>query len=480
MELSAATRVGELLKQYPFLLEFLLGQSEKFTLLRNPVLRRTVGQVATLAQVAAIGGIDLGELVAGIAAEIKRVTGEEVTVDRSAGAPVVAREPSERLEMLKAIIRDLHAGRDVESARQRFQALIQEVDASEIAAMEQQLIEEGMPAQEVRRLCDVHVAVFKEALERHELPRVPPGHPVHTFMQENRAMEALMERIRELIGAKDVSGEKLASLRALLDQLGKVDLHYLRKENQLFPLLEKHEVTGPSQVMWAIHDHIRAALKSAVRQLEAAHVQEAVATLQRALQELSDMVYKEEHILFPLALEMLTPEEWARVKAGEEEIGFAWIAPPPPWAPTAAEARVVPQEPASSLSLDTGHLTPEQVNLILTHLPIDLSFVNEHDEVVYYSATRERIFPRSPGVIGRKVQKCHPPKSVHIVQQILDEFRSGKKDVAEFWISTNGRFIHIRYFAIRDAAGVYRGCLEVTQDVTEIRALQGERRLLDW
>lgn len=178
-------------------------------------------------------------------------------------------------------------------------------------------------------------------------------------------------------------------------------------------------------------------------------------------------------------MELLTPEEWARVKAGEEEVGFAWIAPPPAWQPKGVqEAPPVPS--AESWPFDTGNLTPEQVNLILTHLPLDLSFVNERDEVVYYSATRDRIFPRSPGVIGRKVQKCHPPKSVHIVQQILDDFRSGKKDVAEFWLTVQGRFVHIRYFALRDASGLYRGCLEVTQDVTGIRALTGEKRLLDW
>jgi hypothetical protein len=127
-----------------------------------------------------------------------------------------------------------------------------------------------------------------------------------------------------------------------------------------------------------------------------------------------------------------------------------------------------------------GRLSLEQVNLLLTHLPVDISFVDEHDEVAYYSATKERLFPRSPGVIGRKVQKCHPPKSFHMVQKILDDFRAGKKDVAEFWISMKGRFIHIRYFAVRDSEGNYRGTVEVTQDVTDIRKLEGEQRLLDW
>jgi DUF438 domain-containing protein len=133
-----------------------------------------------------------------------------------------------------------------------------------------------------------------------------------------------------------------------------------------------------------------------------------------------------------------------------------------------------------SLPLDTGLLTLDQINLMLKHLPVDISFVDENDEVRYYSDVPDRTFPRSPGVIGRTVQNCHPQKSVHMVQRILDAFRSGEQDTAEFWIEMKGTFVHIRYFALRDAGGTYRGCLEVSQDVTGIRALEGEQRLLDW
>jgi DUF438 domain-containing protein len=157
------------------------------------------------------------------------------------------------------------------------------------------------------------------------------------------------------------------------------------------------------------------------------------------------------------------------------------VRPEAPWRPAGAGA---PAEylarAAGSIALDTGTLTSEQVNLLLTHLPLDVSFVDEKDEVAYYSATPERIFPRSPGVIGRNVRNCHPPKSVATVEKILAAFRAGTKDHADFWITMRGRFLHIRYFAVRDAQGAYRGCLEVSQDVTGIRALEGERRLLDW
>ena len=138
------------------------------------------------------------------------------------------------------------------------------------------------------------------------------------------------------------------------------------------------------------------------------------------------------------------------------------------------------EEKVGSLNLNTGQLTADQVNLMLTHLPVDLSFVNEQDEVIYYSGTPDRIFPRSPGVIGRKVQNCHPPKSMATVQKILDEFRAGRRSTADFWIEMQGKCILIKYFAVRDAEGRYRGCLEVSQNVTEIRKLAGQKRLLDW
>ena len=125
-------------------------------------------------------------------------------------------------------------------------------------------------------------------------------------------------------------------------------------------------------------------------------------------------------------------------------------------------------------------MTVEQVNMMLKHLPVDISFVDENDEVRYYSATKDRIFPRSPGVIGRKVQNCHPPKSFAMVQKILDEFRAGRRDKADFWIQMKGRFLLIQYFAVRDEQGVYKGTLEVSQDVTDIRKLEGQKRLLDW
>jgi DUF438 domain-containing protein len=186
-----------------------------------------------------------------------------------------------------------------------------------------------------------------------------------------------------------------------------------------------------------------------------------------------------------MSLEQLTQKEWKKVKKGEEEIGYAWVQPENAW-PSKAGLEGLDKAPIDcvpgpkKIFLSEGGLTEEQVNLMLTHLPVDVTFVDGDDRVAYYTASKHRIFPRSPAIIGRKVQKCHPSKSVHIVEKILNEFKSGTKDTAEFWLQLEGKFIHIRYFAVRDFQGNYKGTMEVSQDLTEIKKLEGEKRLLDW
>jgi DUF438 domain-containing protein len=288
------------------------------------------------------------------------------------------------------------------------------------------------------------------------------------------------------------SPAQLERARERLRKLQEYDKHYLREENLLFPYLEKHGFAGPSSVMWAIHDDVRAGWKALAELLEAgpsdvdrfgARVDEIFGPLSTAIRE---MFYKEENILYPTAVERLGEEEWLTIRAQEPEIGYCYVEPGDRWPPTTVPPEIVPKsdevkETVSGplLYLDTGTLTPQEINWLLTHLPIDITYVDKDDTVRFFSQTRERIFPRSPAVIGRKVQKCHPPASLHRVQRILDDFRTGARDEAEFWIQMQGRFVHIRYFAVRDEQGEYQGTLEVTQDVTEIRALEGERRLLD-
>lgn len=514
MAVTPSTKVFDLIQRYPFMLDFLAGYRPELAKLRNPLMRNTIGRIATMENVAEMAGVTTEKLISDIEAAVSaRGPAGDDRARGAAGGDRAALEPEDqRLETLKGIIRDLHAGRDFQEVKRRFGELVKDVDYSDVAAMEQQLIREGLPETEIKRLCDVHVAIFKESLEKTtpaDSP-APPGHPIHTFRAENEALGKIVEEMRDILAQLDtpddgrpgptVAGKagppavdaRLENLRGLFKQLSEVNKHYLRKENQLFPALEEHGVEGPPKVMWAIHDDIRALLKSFGSALERPDVTALKADGEKVLTMIADMIYKEEHILFPMSLDLLDESDWVRIRQGEDDVGYALVRPGDVWkhsnvAQDGAEiirGRIGVEYGAKTgktprIPLDTGLLTVEQVNLLLRHLPVDVSFVDDKDEVCYYSEG-ERIFPRSAGVIGRKVQNCHPPKSVDVVQKIVDEFKAGTKDVAEFWIRRDGKFVHIRYFAVRDAAGKYQGTLEVVQDVTKIRELTGERRLLDW
>jgi DUF438 domain-containing protein len=467
--INPKTKIGGLLDHYPYLIDYLVGVSKSYGKLKNRVFRKGLGKIATLEMAAGLGGIPVDDLIKGIEQEIARREGREPGVVRV-----------DRVETLKSIIRQLHKGEAVTSAKRKFRELLGEVEASEISLMEEQLMAEGMPQEEIKRLCDVHVEVFKESLEQKEPPSVPEGHPVHTYMKENKMALDLMDRIEGEIGRSRMRQDQRAELSDRLEVLSQIDVHYTRKENQLFPVLEDKGVTGPSQVMWAIHDEVRGLLKSIRERLQ----REEAGTIRGQLKELftaiREMIYKEEHILFPMALEQLSETEWLRVRRGEQEIGWAWVEPGRGWKAEEAGAGVVGQSAGmEAVSSDSGALSADMVALTLNRLPLELTIVDSEDRVTYYSQPEERIFPRSPGIIGRKVQNCHPPKSLAAVQSLLDDFRKGNRDSAEFWIQRNGRFIHILYMALRDGKGGYRGTVEMSQDVTEIRGLEGEKRLLD-
>lgn len=398
-------------------------------------------------------------------------------------------DAAKRQEMLKAIIRDLHEGADFNEIKARFAALIKSVKPGEIAQMEQALMAEGMPEQEITKLCDVHAALFQDAIERGEDIPLEHAHPLETLKRENVALGEAAQGLKALLTSlgtppdKREFNAKAAQITAQVSKLAEVEKHYLKKENQLFPVMEKRGMSGPPKVMWSVHDETRDVLKALRKGLEAGDAEIASDKGFLFADRISEMIFKEENILFPMVMEKLLPEDWEAVRRGSSEIGYALIEPPA--CEDAFEDASQAQAQAQALSggklpFMIGAMTLEQANLMLTHLPVDISFVDENDEVAYYSDTKDRIFPRSEGVIGRKVQDCHPPASVNIVNAIIQAFRRKEKDEAEFWMTLEGRFIHIRYFAVRDAKGVYRGVMEMAQDVTDIRKLEGDRKLLNW
>ena len=382
---------------------------------------------------------------------------------------------NDKIVALRDLILALHAGEGFSAVKARFDRLMEDVSPDELTAMEQQLIRDGLPVEEVQRLCDLHVGVVKERLANQGVVDLPPGHPIHTYMKENRRFEKLANRL-----VRAASSEDTEDIAEILTALAEVDIHYLRKENQLFPYLERHGVTGPTQVMWGVHDEIRDALHALKQNAGEEPLDEIEPDIADVARSITEMIYKEEKILFPMALGKLSDEEWKQMRRGEAEIGYAFETPPK-W-PEGSEREPVPMEEVreGAIPLSTGRLLREQLDGLLTRLPVEISFVDAEDRVQFYSDHPGRIFPRTPAVIGRHVTNCHPPKSVDKVVEILDAFKDGARSEARFWIQLDGRLILIQYFAVRDRNERYLGCLEATQDVTEIRTLDGEKRLLDW
>ena len=396
-----------------------------------------------------------------------------------------------RIEALKGIIRSLHDGADPESLKEEFGDLLAEVGVSEIAAMENALMADGMAQEEIQRMCDVHAAVLGGASPHGGPAEVPPGHPVHTFRLENERIREIVSRYRTAVEALAAGGgapdKTMTMWRSTHDALSGLEVHYLRKEYLVFPFLEKAGIAGPPKVMWGIHDEIRekiaasADLLDNAGDLDADQLALAAETvLTPMLEQVEGMTDKEDRILWPMTLEHLAVRDWEAVRAQWDEFGEGLVKPAGVWLPVLPELPEAPVElPADdAITLPSGHLSLRQLTALLNTLPMDITFVDADDRVAYFSEGADRIFDRNRAIVGRRVSDCHPPKSVHIVEQVVEDLRSGKRDVAEFWIQMGERFVHIRYFAVRDEAGEYLGTLEVTQDVAPIRALEGERRLL--
>jgi DUF438 domain-containing protein len=397
--------------------------------------------------------------------------------------------------MLKELMRQLHAGASPIEVKERFKQVLEGVSPMEIAKIEEELVKEGLPREEIQRLCDVHLAVFREQLEQQK-PQVALENPVNILMEEHKILIQLLEKLSTLSNrvqqAHDASniGEEMSQIKQIANDLLDAEKHYLREENVLFPILEKHGIKEPPAIMWMEHNQIREKkkhLRNLVNNYGNMNFQDFKTQLTETAQflnnALSSHFFKENNILFPTALKVFTEQEMQEVRREFDEIGYPDFTPKHLVATsTAKEIEKQSQEAKLAmeklLQFETGALSREEVEAVLKTLPVDITFVDKEDTVKYFN--KSEIFMRTKAVLGRKVQQCHPQKSVHIVNKILDSFKSGKKDVAEFWIQQKNRLIHIRYFAVRDKDGKYLGTMEVTQDITDLKKVEGEKRLLDW
>jgi DUF438 domain-containing protein len=398
-----------------------------------------------------------------------------------------------RKARLKELILKLHTGESPDRVQQELVETLGTIPYGEVVEVEQELLEEGLPQEEVLKLCDIHSAVLEGNVDLSAAKSIPEGHPMDILVQENKALAAVIAQAKAQLASLDQTGEAqlqaaVLDLIAHFNQLMDVDKHYQRKEYLLFPYLEQTGVTGPPKVMWGKHDEIRDLLKGSLEVLHTLGItkEELLASaeivLGPAVQGVADMIVKEEEILFPMLMDALSDADWYEIQKQSLEIGYCLYDPPAEWAPPGTKAgdleAIQPQD--GRIQLPSGSLSVQDLLAILNTLPVDITFVGSDDKVKYFSQSGERVFQRSRAILNRDVRHCHPPASAHIVDKILEDFRSGRQTRAPFWINLGGRMIHIEYFALRDEGGEYLGTLEVSQDLTGYRALEGEQRILSY
>ena len=399
-----------------------------------------------------------------------------------------------RKDKLKSLILKLHNGETQESVRNELLLSLSRIPYGEVVEVEQELIAEGLPEEEILDLCDAHSSVLEGRVDLSALKPVPDGHPVDVFRKENEEIRNVTNAIFALISdilhsSSESVREQVIKLRGLYNNLYDVDKHYQRKEYLLFPYLEKLEITGPPKVMWGKHDEIRELIKGSIEVLHVDNLTreelEAAAemVLKPAARGAQEMITKEEEILFPMALDTLNESDWYEISRQSIEIGFCLYDPPVDWRPewVAEQSINESQKSGSHIQLPSGSFSAEELLAILNTLPVDMTFVDKDDKVKYFSQGAERIFQRNRAILNRDVRHCHPPASAHIVDKIIEDFKSGRENRAPFWINMGGKkMIHIEYFALRNEKGEYLGTLEVSQNVQPYRDLEDEQRILSY
>lgn len=392
----------------------------------------------------------------------------------------------ERQQAILKILNFIQDGGELEEAKKMFQAAFDQVDVAEITAAERELIAQGLDPRKIQYLCNVHADVFKgnikENKENSEFEK--PGHPVHIFKLENMVLKSLVNDALLPDLAKWEKGDKgvLSKLRQELKDLAKIHYHYARKETSMFPIMTKYGITAPPKVMWGVDDKIRkligqANLLISQKDINKAEVSKAI---KETAHEVLEMIFKEEEIMLPMIDEVASEEDWGNVKNEEEQIGYTLIQKPMNWKPKEKPKSdgTISIDKLSSLALNfaEGSLNLEQLSAILDLLPFALTFIDENDKVAYFGGGAN-IFPHSKNALGNSVYSCHLPESVPRVKKIFDDFHQGKKDKYEFWFKPRhmGRYLYLQYVAVRKD-NKYLGCLEVAQDVTDIRNWKTEKK----
>lgn len=397
----------------------------------------------------------------------------------------------EKLKKVLAIKEEYNQQKiSLEDARKKLKEQVGTLKPYEIALAEQDLKEveeDECRKEDIQKMLELFDGIMDTSR-----PVLDEDHPIMCYYRENDELRKILLAIEDLVQYPLIKNQWIE----IYDRLAQYRLHLSRKQNQLYPMLERKGFDRPTTTMWLLDDFVRDEIKNARQLLDEDNDKEFIARQQTIVDDVRDLMTKEETVLYPTSLAMITPDEFEQMKQGDHEIGFAWIDIAKNTTPSAEKSK--PQtgfakelyellgkygysnKASEVFDVATGQLTLDQINLIYKHLPVDLSFVDENERVCFYSDTKHRVFPRSKNVIGRDVKNCHPRSSVHIVEEIIEKFRNGEQSKAEFWINKPNLFIYIQYVAVRDEDGTFKGVLEMMQDCTHIRNLEGSRTLLTW
>jgi len=363
-----------------------------------------------------------------------------------------------------------------------FQQVIDYAGPGDVIAVVDELVKLQIPMPELKKGINKALNLLNRSLQEFPYQAPAEGSFLHVLIQNNSQIDLRLKAIRPLLKEinKDHANQALRNeLKYKLADLLRIDLHYQIKENVLFPVIEKHLSDYRClHVMWSFHDDIRRNLKEAIQLLDTSAMD--LKKFNRLAGDIFFNIYaikfREERILFPIVSEMITEKELNSLMGDSMEIGFPFVEPEK----NAKDRAGSETGMSGDVDLKTGYLSADQIRLIFNHLPVDITYVDENNKVKFFSTPEKRIFRRTNSIIGRDVKNCHPHESVHVVDKIVESFRNGEKDKASFWIRMKGEFILIQYFAVRDEEGNYKGVVEVSQEITEIRNLEGEKRLLDW
>lgn len=467
--------IYQICKQYPEMVDIL--DEIGFHDIKKPMALNTVGRVMDLTKGAMLKQLSMPEI-------IKTIESHGFTINYDKKALKTENTEINKPELLKSYIQRLSQGEDLESVKKDFIENFAEVSAKEIANAEQQLILEGMPVQEVQRLCDVHSSLFhgstkqerinaaeeavmrsmeEEALLNTEQLIHEEGHPLNILTLENQHLQALLYQIKGVL----LDQKPYEELKVLLQKLQTIAVHYMKKDELLFPLLKEKGYPGPSDVMWGVEDDIRKKLSRFVKITTQENFAEHKEELDLVLNRIQEMIYKEENILYPLCQEVITDEEWNRIYHDFPEMGYCLLDEIPYW----QNAKPLEEKDLSLddgvISLPTGKFTVAQLEGVLRTLPVELTFIDKDDITRFYS-DQEHFFKRPKLCLDRTVYDCHSPMILPIVKKVISDLKSGKKDVVRMLRPIRGHKILVRYMAVRSKSGEYLGTLEAVEDVTDI------------